>query len=81
MISIHRTNPEERGNSDRGSVIIAVMRDAGRLMRALKEWRNGRTFSGWLTSGGYNVGLRKEGMTMRWTVFGGLDAMAASSFF
>jgi hypothetical protein len=50
-------------------------------MRALRKWRNGRTFSGWLTSGGYNVGFRKEGMTMRWTVFGGLEAMAASSFF
>lgn len=64
-ISIHRTRPEERGKRESGIVIMAVMRDVGELARPLSEWRNGSTFSGSLTSGGYNVGLRNDGMTIR----------------
>lgn len=68
--------PDIRGNSDKGNVIIAVIRAFDVFIRARREWRNGRTFSGWLASEGYVVGLTKEGITMRCTVFGGLDAIA-----
>jgi hypothetical protein len=55
---------------------MAVMRAPVVLRRALREWRNGRRFSGWTTSGGYNVGLRSDGITIRWTVLAGLCAIA-----
>jgi hypothetical protein len=49
------------------------------LRSALSECKNCRIYSGRQDSGGYKVGLSKEGMTMRWMVFGGLEAIAVWS--
>lgn len=63
--STQRTRPDERGNRDNGRVIMAVTRAACALTNAFKEWRNWSTYAGWQASGGYMVGLSKDGMTMR----------------
>lgn len=58
---------------------MAVTRLEWALINALSAWRNWSTFSGWQDSGGYIVGLSKDGMTTRWTVLAGLDVIAVWS--
>lgn len=55
---------------------MAVARAEYVLMSALRACINCSRWSGWLVSGGYVAGLSKAGITMRWTEFGGLEAMS-----